>query len=216
MSDTFASFGMGGWYPRGVNRLRTSLEPFGYPLYAPTDYPDGCPTHQMVPYAFKPHVVRQAAQHYRRVLWADSSVWVQHNPKPLFDIIKRDGVLLFNNAGQCNGHWCSDRQLKAYGFSRDEAMLQPHGNAAVMGFDFDHPRGVDVFEQWEANIDLFRGRWRNEQQTESTDPRCIGSRHDQSVISLIAAKDGIAMTEPGDLLSFDVSNRKVIVLMQGM
>lgn len=216
MKACVASFGMGGWYPRGVQRLRESLEPYPYELIAPPDYPEGCPNHYTIPYAFKIYVIRQAAERYPVVLWIDASGWIQHNPAPIFDLIRKEGVMIMHNSGQVNGHWCSDRQLEAFGYTRDEAMLQPHVSSGLIGFDFSSTRGADIFEQWAAAMPLFKGAWRNTHQTESKDPRCLGSRHDQSAIALIAVKNGITLTEPDGIVSFDVTDRRPMILMQGM
>jgi hypothetical protein len=149
------------------------------------------------------------------VLWLDSSCWLQHDPTPLFEHIKKHGYLIFDG-GNKNHNWCSDKQLEAFGFTRDEATNQKHCIGGIVGFDMSSEIGKAIFNRWFANVDLFKGSWNNDNLTESQDARCLGSRHDQSVLSLIVAQMGLTLTPKNGWLNFDVTDADSIILAQGM
>lgn len=209
------SFAYGGWYPRGLQRLKASCQRFDVQLYGYETYPAFCPSHQDVPYAFKLYTMQIVAVTNPVMLWLDASGWLQHHPQAIFDHIEQHGYLILDNEHP-NSTWCSDRQLEAFGYTRDEAEIQHQVIGGCIGFDFRNQEAVSIFYEWMANIDLFRGRWDNKGHTESQDPRCAGSRHDQSVMSLIAAKRGLTITDPAPIVSFDPNNTEVPILMQGM
>src|SRR5262252_4800596 len=73
-------------YRKGQDRLmQTSKEQVWYSL------PDGCPSHQETPYAFKAYAMMEASKQYDLLLWCDSSIVSVQSLKPLWDRIERDG-----------------------------------------------------------------------------------------------------------------------------
>lgn len=214
MSNCIVTFGNSAWYPQGVARLKQSCEKFGIDCMGFTDYPIGCPTHSEIPYAFKVHCMEYAFRTCDRVLWLDSSAWLLHDPTPIFDHIEKHGYLILHNHGQFNGWWCNDRQLGAFGYSRDEAMTQPHAVGGMVGFDKISTSWL--FNEWADNIDLFKGAWDNAKHTESHDDRCRGSRHDQSVLSLLVAKNNLDLQNQAGFVTFAPEVLDGIVAMRGM
>lgn len=218
INPAIVSFGTGGWYPKGLARLKASCEPYGYlSCYDNHSYPVGCPTHQACPYAFKPYTMLAAHQHngHDAILWADASAWLRHDPYPIYEQIKRDGYILFYN-GWSNAQWCNDKQLDAFGYTRDQAEKQHHIVGGLLGIDFDSAMGREIFNVWMGSVHLFPGKWTNEAMTESLDPRCLGSRHDQAVMSLIAAKMELKITDPTNFFTFDPNDDKPIFALQGL
>lgn len=214
MSNCIVTFGNSAWYPQGVARLKHSCEQFGIDCVGFTDYPIGCPTHAELPYAFKVHCMEYAFRNYDRVLWLDSSAWLQHDPTPIFDHIEKHGYFILHNHGQFNGWWCNDSQLDAFGYSRDEAMTQPHAVGGMVGFDKISTSWL--FDEWADNIHLFKGKWDNNLHTESHDERCRGSRHDQSVLSLLVAKHNLDLQNQAGWVTFAPEVLDGIVAMRGM
>lgn len=212
---TIVTFGMGGWYPQGTARLKRSCDEFGYNCQVFNYYPEGCKSHAIEPYAFKPACLDVVRQGYDRVIWCDASGWLAKDPKPIFDIIDRDGYFILNG-GWSNAQWCTDRQLQAFGFIRDEAESQNHCVGGLFGINFATKVGMRIFEELKANTHLFTGHWNNCNRTESQDERCLGSRHDQSVLSLIAAKHKLKIHDCTGLMSLDPNATDAIFLMQGM
>lgn len=215
MNHTIVSLGVGNWYPQGIARLRASCEKVKAPHSLFTQYPSDVPTHAQLPYAFKLYMMRLVGKESPIVLWLDSSCWLQHDPTPLFDHIEKHGYLIFDG-GWSNAHWCNDKQLESFGFTRDEAEKQKHVIGGIVGLDLQSEVGKAIFERWFAHIDLFNGNWDNKALTESQDKRCLGSRHDQSVLSLIVADMGLTATPCKGWLNFDVTDKEAIILAQGM
>ena len=118
--NTIVSLGVGAWYPQGIARLRASCEKMKAPHKLYVHYPSSVPTHQQLPYAFKLYMMQIASNDTPIVLWLDSSCWLQHDPTPIFDHIKKHGYLIFDG-GWSNAQWCNDRQLEAFEFTRHEA-----------------------------------------------------------------------------------------------
>lgn len=213
--NTIVSLGVGAWYPQGIARLRASCEKMKAPHKLYIHYPSSVPTHQQLPYAFKLYMMQIASNDTPIVLWFDSSCWLQHDPTPIFDHIKKHGYLIFDG-GWSNAQWCNDRQLEAFEFTRDEATTQKHCIGGIVGLDMSSEVGKAIFDEWFLNVDLFKGSWNNDNLTESNDARCLGSRHDQSILSLIVAKMGLDATPCKGLLNFDVTDTDSIILAQGM
>ena len=214
MSHCIVSFGNIGWYPQGLVRLKESCDRFNIDCMTFTDYPIGCPTHRELPYAFKLHCMDYAFRKYDKVLWVDASGWLTQDPKPIFDHLDKEGYFIMNNHGQFNGWWCNDAQLYSFRYTRDQAMLQPHAVGGLIGFDKISSKWI--FDEWVDNIHLFKGLWTNDKHTESYDDRCKGSRHDQSVISLIAAKHGLKLLDQTGWVTFAPEVLNGIVAMRGM
>lgn len=216
MNPVITSFGKGQWYPKGVERLQRSCDRFGVKCTPFLNYPLGSPTHEQIPYAFKMHCMDAVRHYHDVVLWADSSAWLTNDPKPIFDIIKEQGYIIFNNHGNYNSSWCSDRQLSAFGYTRDEAQNQIHVVGGLFGIDFSSKLGNEIFNLYKSNVDLFKGEWSNKNKTESQDERCQGSRHDQSIMSLICAKMGLTITDQNKFFTFDPNQKDCIFALQGM
>jgi hypothetical protein len=165
------------------------------------DSSHGFTSHHVIPYAFKVDALRRAFGVADTVLWVDAPVYPSglSGLESMFDHIKRKGYLFKDSKCQ-NSAWCNDRSLAAFGFTRDEAEGQKHAETCILGLCVSHPTGRLVWEEFSANTDLFRGGWLNVNGEESKDIRCKGHRHDQSIISLIAARHGLDVedvTSPG-------------------
>jgi hypothetical protein len=57
-----------------------------------------------------------------------------------------------------------------------------------MGFDFRTKMAYNFLSMWlgAAQAGIFKGRWNNDEKTESEDSRVRGHRHDQTSAELIA------------------------------
>ena len=69
-----------------------------------------------------------------------------------------------------------------------------------------------MWEEFSGHVGLFGGSRTNEGLTESNDSRCKGHRHDQSVISLIAAKHALDVLDVGKLGWFSFGESAVHIL----
>ncbi len=191
-------------------RLLTSLDDVGYDggrMFWTNCLPEGSPTHEASPYAMKPAAFRAAeARGHSQVLWCDSAIWARRPLDAAFDLIEKQGYLLFYNGFAC-GNWITDDALEKQGLTRDEAMTIPDFTGCCMGLDVTHPIGAEFLRRWhEASLDgvSFVGDWNNDRQQCSTDPRCRGHRHDQVIGSIIAHRMGMTPIHggPGGLFSY--------------
>lgn len=185
-----------GHYQRSAARQLRSIEAVGETCdrIARTDYPPGCPTHQEQPFAFKPYIFKEARElGYTHALWLDSTCVVHKPLGAVWDAIDTQGAF-FWNSGYASGQWCSDRCLEGMGVTRDEAWRIPMIQATVIGLKFDADRGF--LDQWLQFVPLFHGAWKNRGGEVSTDPKCDGHRHDQSVASILVHRLGFSMVEP--------------------
>ena len=178
-------------------------------------YPKGCPTHQEIPYAFKAFVLKEAMNKgYTSILWMDSAIYIQHDIEPLFEIIEREGYLIFRN-GWTQANWSTDAQLEAFNLTRDEAETMPHPMACVIGFQINDET-IEWIHDYINSYPLFVGAWNNNDNVCSADTRVLGSRHDQTVLGFIANQYGLKMTNPNGLLSYDITDPIALTLSQGV
>lgn len=214
---TVVSFADGvGNYAKALMRLELSLKQTdfdgrfkGINDYAHINSPfhKGCDA--SVPYAFKAHSIKKAIQESLEnetsesvqkeniLLWCDSPVYATKSIQPIFDHIKKHGYIFFDNIGFSIGDYTSDRCLKNFGMSREEAFNSKMIMACVMGFDLNHPKAQEFIKRYlAASVDgvSFPGDWSNERLQVSQDMRVKGHRHDQSVASIIIKQMGLEIT----------------------
>lgn len=192
------------WYPRGQRRLADTLAKQGYTgdLILHSSYPAGCPTHQEVPYGFKPHLIEAARQQgYEVVLWLDASMMAIRHPAPVFEHILVHGHLFEATWEDVSrqpwklGQWSTDAFLVHHGVTRDEAMQIPLFSAGFTGLDLRRERSQEFLRQWLALSGdgiSFHGPWYDK----GADPRYQGHRHDMSAGALLAHRMGMEVTRP--------------------
>ena len=214
MSETciinYASGGPDSVFARGQKRLVNECLKQGYKgdfLLFNEDNPLRCPPHPQVPYAFKPHAIRRAAElGYRYLLWCDSSVFPVKPLERVWEILREDGYLFFM-CGWKSGEWCSDAALETLGVTRDEAMEMDQLVGGCQALDLGNMLCRAYLNRWyELSNDgiSFIGDWTNERHQVSDDPRVKGHRHDQVCASIIAWELGMRNFRPG-LILYDES-----------
>lgn len=136
----------------------------------------GSPTHQQIPYAFKPYAIQKAIDlGYELILWCDSPVHAIKSIEPVFDHIEKHGYLFFDNIGHPLGRWTNDKCLEYFNISRQEAMDIQQIMACCMGFDMRDASVYYLFKDYMSELyRLYHGSWDNH-------------RHDQSVMSCLLA-----------------------------
>lgn len=207
MSDRKAvvSFADGaGYYAKAMMRLEQSLRSvkFDGDFIGINDYGHiSSPHHKgtnSVPYAFKANSIRKVMTlNHDLLLWCDSVVYATKDITPIFDHIKREGYLLFDNIGYSIGDYTSDACLAQFGMTREEAFNSKMVMACVMGFDLRNSTSKELLQNYiSAASDgvSYQGDWVNNDMQVSNDMRVCGHRHDQSVISVLAKKMGLTLT----------------------
>lgn len=201
-----------------LRRLDRSLDRVGFGglrrFWEAGAFPDGCPDHLDVPFAFKPHCFAAAgASGLRNVLWLDATCVVIQPLDEIFERIAGRGYILFCHRGLKLGQWASDAALAAFRFDRETAMHLPEVNASALGLDLDHPVAAEFLARWRGAADdgtAFRGveepirsaddyqavKW-NRSGRCSSDPRVNGHRHDQTVAGILAYELGMELSLSG-------------------
>jgi len=86
-------------FSRGLARIREDLQRLDFSgdfLAWDQRYPMGSPTQEQAAYAYKPFCLDEVRrQGHRWVLWLDASIRIEKPLEPLFEIIEKDGYLIF-------------------------------------------------------------------------------------------------------------------------
>ena len=205
-------------YSQALVRLRESVTRSGFTgefmSWPPGSFPEGCPAHREVPFAFKPYCFREAQRRgMELVLWLDAACVVIRKLDPLFQVIAEDGYILFRNWRNMLGEWASDDALRVFDLSRECAMSIPEISAAAIGLNMKNGLALEFLDQWYAaarNGVAFRGikepirtdedyasvKW-NRSMRVSSDSRVLGHRHDQTVAGILAHRLGMQLTTNG-------------------
>lgn len=209
------SIGVGQKYGEGVERLGQSLL-----VNAPgsdhrlwTKWPDWTPTHQNVPYAFKPECLNWAReQGYEQAVWADTACILVNPLDGLLKQLARDGVVFPYSPFRIS-EWCSDACLVAMGLTRREVKaLVPSMWACTISMDFRNETTNQFLDDWLAYSRdgvSFHGSHTNENCEVSNDPSVKGHRHDQTVATILAFRHelpfswGIVAYDHGNTVTLD-------------
>jgi len=208
-------------FSRGIQRIKEALTKchFKGEFISWEDlYPGGSPTHQQVPFAFKPFCFYEALKRgYQLILWMDSSIIIKQPLEPLFEMIERDGYLIFQEDHSV-GQYCKDDALEPLGITREESFTMPSCSAGVIGLNLADPRSMEFLRQWKERacdgISFSGPKWsgvRGWPRTASQDPRVNGHRHDQTAASVIALKLGMDRWQSKKLFHEFFENDRVFV-----
>lgn len=205
MKKMVVSFADGvGSYAKAMMRLELSLKQVGFGgefeiFKGINDYAHiNSPSHREVPYAFKALSIKKAIDDGAdQILWCDSVIYATKSLTPIWDHISKDGYLFFDNIGFSIGDYTSDACLKKFGMSRELAFNTKMIMACVMGFDVHNKNAKKFLDEYiKAATDgiSYVGDWHNNNLQVSEDMRVKGHRHDQSVASILIAKENLTIT----------------------
>lgn len=178
--------------------------------------PKGSPLHSDVPYAFKGYALKDAGDRGADLLiWADACILPIRSMEPLWERIERDGALIWRN-GYTNAQWMADSAYpdlfpdiwadKLHYHSADaarEAMREanrviPHVVATCVGLNVRHPVGRGILDEYyrlASETRAFCGPWKNIPETPCGPPEVLGHRHDQSSLSVLAARFDVQLID---------------------
>lgn len=210
---------MGGWYPKGQERLVRSLihHGFNWDIKTWTTWPNNN-YDKSCPYNIKTAALEEAIKEgYTHILWLDSSVWAVGDPNKIFDIINTQGYYLGDSGYNC-AQSCNDRMLKYFGINRNTAEAIPDCASGILGLYIDNPIAKEFATRWiKAGKDgAFEGSRQHDNQ--SLDPRFLFHRQDQSAASIIAYSLGMNLTPFGEVVSYYEKELKenIIFTLRGM
>jgi hypothetical protein len=217
--------GIGNWYPKGVDRLERSLIFHG----SAADHlfwrelPQGWPTHDYNPYAFKVYAFKEAfAKGYKNVLWLDASFWAAGNPNKIFDYIQDNGLYFFDS-GLPLAYTATDRLLYQTGYDperREDFLKVKDWATGAIGINIDNPKGQQYFNTWSmyCDIGLFNGS-RTYNPQDSKHPLFRFSRQDQAASSMVLHKMGITEIPAPEWISYygpNFNKADLIFFIQGL
>lgn len=221
------SVGIGGWYAKGVARLERNLYFHGFPgdfmgweNTDPTLHVEK--SHDAFPYYFKIGAFEAARRAGgTHILWCDASLYPIREVMPLFDFINANGFYVFRT-GYNLAQTVNDRTLEALGLSRDDLGDFPEYASGCVGFNFKNDKAKELYSLWKSYMDqgLSRGR-REENKIESTDPRFLHHRQDQTCLSLAMYKLGLSINEQDYVAYYNANGtgydkEKCIFFIQGL
>jgi hypothetical protein len=180
-----------------AERLKESLKGVDFHLFTKENLQH--PPHSEVPYSFKPYAINGLKKNYDIVIWADSCVYSIKSLDKFIEYININGFVFFDNIGYTIGDYTSDECLNNLGMSRDESFKHPMIMACLMGFNFKNEKANKLFNEYFKATKIkgcYEGDWTNESNQVSQDNRVKGHRHDQSVMSILLAKEKIKPLHP--------------------
>lgn len=183
---------------RLVRTVRKEGEHKGGVLTWREEVPKGSADHDHVQYHFKGVAMHEAATRgYESLLWLDAPMMAIRSLDKMWERLEERGYILWAHpAGHWTiGEWTSDACLKHYGMTRAEARGVPMLCSGAFGYSLAHPMGRKLHDAFvTAPAVALLGRWHNKSAKVSKDRRVKGHRHDQSVLSILAHKLGLAAT----------------------
>jgi hypothetical protein len=197
--------GVNNWYGHGSRRLEKSLNFVGWAgekiIYA-DEYPPNSHTHDDIPYYMKIAVFEEAIRRgFTHILFVDSSFWAVSNPMKMFDIISEQGYYFFSS-GYNLAQSVNDTALNYVGLSRDEAETVNEWASGCLGFRMDNPMGSALYYRWKELMDAGLSRGSRLHDNQSSDPRFLFHRNDQSCLSLAAWELGLKNEKGLDMVSY--------------
>ena len=196
MKLAFVNVATPGYYTQVAKDLIVSIQTHcpNAAIFSFSRFEDfGSPTHAEDPYAFKVYAIDYVRKlGYDVIVWCDSPVRMICPIDEWLVEVEKVGVYLQQDGWKI-GEWANDRALEWFKVSRDDVIDKPNCSAGLQGLDFRHPTAVAYFDMWckAQKAGLFKGAWKNDPQTESTDSRCLGHRHDQTCADLVCYTLGI-------------------------
>lgn len=213
---------VGGWYPRGTDRLVRSMIYHGwkYDILTWKDEPINEYYQPGNPYTIKAAALAEAMRRgYTHILWMDCSLWVTEDPNVLMQQIDAEGGL-FIRSGYNLAQTSADEDLLFASMTRDQAELLPELWSCIFGINLETKQGRSftfIFLE-AAKAGVF-----NTPRTHSnmsTDERFLHARQDQTAATIAYHLSGYEnLMEPGKILTNYTEREKnpdAIVFMQGM
>jgi len=141
------TFGKGHNFLKGVERLKTRCKEINIPFEEFTEYPEGCPTHEESPFAFKFFCIRECVKKgYKKILWLDSSVIIKTDIKDIFEEIEKYGYFFIRNWHSV-GEYCHDKALKTLNITRELSLTLPCMQGTNFGLNFNNELAVNFFNK---------------------------------------------------------------------
>lgn len=153
------------------------------------------------------------------LLWCDSVVYATKSIDVIFDHIKENGYLFFDNLGFTIGDYTSDACLDNFSMTREEAFNSKMIMACVMGFNLENEQTLSFLNKYiAASTDgiSYIGDWNNDNLQVSNDMRCRGHRHDQSVASILIKQMNLTITNAQQSFFAYCSHKGIVAISENV
>lgn len=135
--------------------------------------------HAEMPYQFKIALIAHAYNMgYKKIVWLDSSMVLQKDITPLFDL--KHGITVFHNLGHPLYKYMSDEAQEILGATDEDLKTIPQIWGGALFFDFTKLNCKKVFA--EIAKASMNGSFKN---GDSVRPGFVAHRHDQAVMSFL-------------------------------
>jgi hypothetical protein len=151
------------------------------------------------------------------LLWCDASILPIRDLEPIWYRLERDGFWISNN-GWTNAQWTADSAYPdlfnwsvggepnpSLGDMRAINRNIPHAVATAFGLNIHHPTGAAILAEYyrlASETKAFCGPWKNTPETPCGPPEVLGHRHDQTALSVLAWRNGCALTNPPEIFAY--------------
>lgn len=167
-------------------------------------WPPGSPSHREANYAFKAYAMKHAQQKgFTSLLWCDAACYAVAPLNFIWERLERDGHILLDDSNKL-GNWSSDKSLKMFDITRDQAMDIQLMVGTCWGLDLRVERSRIFLDRLLAlaTPENFNGNHQSslsdmaqpltEGARYSTDERCLGHRSDEVAMALLARQLGMS------------------------
>ena len=191
-------------------------------IHAWQSIPANWPSHQERPYAFKSYALLEASKSADLLLWCDAPIVPVRDLAPLWDRIERNGYWIARN-GWNNYEWTADSAYpELFPFlDLDEARqfnkTIPHVVASAFGVNVQHQLGNELLAGYYrlCKTTAICGPWKNTPETPCGPPDVFGHRHDQTILSMLAAGWGCELTNCPDIFAYAPGGDSSILVSDG-
>lgn len=230
MKRAIVSVATNDYYGRGQNRLlqhACKVAPDAEPwFWRPGDHwPEKCPPHEIVPFAFKAFALMDAAgAGYEQLLWLDACMVPLKRIDPIWAHAECYGAWLHEN-GYSNYEWTADEAYESLfpsvsiAIARGINRLIPHVVGGAFAIDLTHLGGRHFLAEYfrlASKTSAFCGPWTNANHVDQpgelrpynrhyapcgpADVR--GHRHDQTALSVLAKRVLVPLTKGREFFAY--------------
>jgi hypothetical protein len=119
----------------------------------------------------------------------------------MFDIIEEQGYWFFSS-GYNMAQSANDYALNYVGLSRDIAEGINEWASGCVGFNLNNPNGKALYNRWKELMDAGLSRGSRLHDNQSSDPRFLFHRNDQTCLSLAAWELGLINDRGIDMVAY--------------
>jgi hypothetical protein len=186
------------WYRRGQARLKESVRDKincvtyrGFPNYE----------FEQEKYNIKASSMYEASKTQAKLFWMDCSVYLSGNHNNVFRMAENEGYYFINNGYNC-AQECNDECLEYFEVTRDEAENIKCVSSGFFALDLNRPECQALLDDWLKSCK--DGIWKGsrEHDGQSSDPRFLHHRQDQSALSLLVNRYQFKMHALGDEIAY--------------